>query len=1080
MSLTMRHLPFTKFRENDGDYEAIANLVSASIATAAVEAGHEVAPYLVYVTPVRAVSDDSTQFYATIMPRREEVGEPCALSATLQSVSSGDSLKGTTSSLANDAKLSTASGSISVADVLVPAKSILCSEFKCRKSYPLAVPPGTLCRGFLCTTACCEQEWSDAALPLEGTEATGDLKKIASGADDSKEGALPSLENLGFTCLESAACAGKDAALDSKEQARNGSLKDCKDACAAAESCTGVTYVKRSGACIFYGEHMCDPESSDTLGAGKTTCVKAKASKIPNRGLEYVASSLDASKRPWEKPVEEALKKVVQKAKESHGADQGPPEDVKEGVTASFVVQGVTYSKEQHQALAHAIKKAVAFVSRAEDSQLTVAIKAGTSARRLRDDGGAQGSGGLLVLVTLTGCGSCSEQRTALLDSDSATVIATSIQDASQDGSAQVVVLGAKSPSEPTQCDGVQCAAMLWNADPTRSCGGGGCSSTCCAPRTCAQTDCPAPFIRNVYNGDKTYTTQGEFENLCCVVRCSEYTCPSESCPVPDALEPAPASQADEKCCRKRACCSAPIAECASCWQCQQRQAYCSMSMHKFSAGRRLSALGANVTSFSNNIFGSRVNKARRLKGSALPAGDAMKRIERSTRSSEHRILKKKNKVTSPVYKDVAEKYNQVVNEMISQTHGRVAGCQKEISIDCEYKLKSVFVLHKEFGEAAAEATAVQVLTDTQHAVSCGSDGICWVWDIRSALPVSAFPDQAGRVNAISVLYDATYVLTSGDDGNGGGVAYLWDWAKGFQFKSWTCKQQFLSSAEFPAWRIFGLGCADNFTTLHNWDTGTSVRLPFNSQTIAEVEARIQGKVDAYEKTRMNGIERLAADMEGKSTEFVKEMIMAQDPDILSEEMKGENIYNMAHANTFGAVNAIAYMPSNLNFATGHEDGKVRYWSAATGMLEMVSSGHQGPVRALAAFPTKQILLSGGEDGTVRVWNLEKGPKFGYPIQTFGGKKEEFGSQRELLYQPVGGPITSLAIFPDGKRVAVASKGKDQGGIRIWNIEGAVLLCTISAANGVAINALAINPSNPAGQIIAASEDGYVSVYDPH
>jgi len=233
--------------------------------------------------------------------------------------------------------------------------------------------------------------------------------------------------------------------------------------------------------------------------------------------------------------------------------------------------------------------------------------------------------------------------------------------------------------------------------------------------------------------------------------------------------------------------------------------------------------------------------------------------------------------------------------------------------------------------------------------------------------------------------------------------------------------------------------------------------LPFNSRTVEEVKNRIQGKINAFRRTRLNGMERLAAQLAGQHAEFAKEIIMANNAGIATAEMAGENAYNFFHSNTFGAVNAIAYAPLRLKFVTGHDDGRIRFWSAENGMLVMVSSGHQGPVRSLAASPSILEVYSGGEDGTVRVWCLET------------------GIQRRLLYQPFGGPVLSLAVFPGGTRLAV---GSADGAIRIWDLTTGVLLCKINCGHS-AVRGLAINPSNPADQILAASEDGYVRVYNP-
>lgn len=1164
MSFTLRQLPFEKFRQNDEDIAAVNKLLHESIAGAGCEGGHQIAPYMVHTTPVNA-AEDGTLFFATVIPVKEEAGDACSLQATMKKAAEGQStLASAASALAESAKLKTANGQVSLTDIVAPAASILCSEFACRKSYPLPLPADTRCNGYGCTAVCCEEDWSDKALPLEDVQsvpgdAGGDLdaaKEVIAAAGAAAAAATTSSleteepsDSEHFQCWAMHACrvadaegasngqavykmgddwsyagAGTDKAAVSDPRDRlQGTLKDCQSTCIAASSCTGITY-EEAGSCILYVGHRCDPNQAEagnylTREAGKTTCVKVEAAEEEveaaaaapkveaepeqERDLSRAAAALpgkppawvNGGEKPWSKPVSDALKNIQDKAKEQ-GAESKPVEEIEDGITASFTIEGVGYSSGMHEALVDSIKRAVAFITLREESDVRVAIKAsqvedtfegispahdvkvhkklGESTTELqghddeddvdeRSTGGMFGppqrrmaaAAGLEVHLTLVGCGDCSEEKVALSAETSATIIADSVHktlELTVEVSVSVVTI----PAEPTQCADVQCGNYMAVEAGDRSCKGGECVTTCCKPKACAQIKCQGKLHHHILNVGKTCSSAETCQQLCCVVSCAKYTCPDDLCPKADNWHTtASADDVDEKCCEKRKCCDGPIAACAACRECKSTQAYCSQAMSKWHRGaRRLMTESMNT---------SCIQEARRLDDQP-PANQAFdkltKRIQRLKHSAEGRALKQQRNLGPK--KAWADKWNQAVTTMQAAHHGAIAGCQSELSVPCNYKLQTVMAAHKGFRCNKVSVNTVQVLSDTSHAVSCGDDAICWVWRIRDGKCTQAFPDHAGPVHTATVLNDATYILSAGAtsyEDETQGEAYLWDWRQGIKHKSWSnAHGAFLSSVEFPAYRIFGLGVADNFTSLLNWDVGTYVRLPYNSQTIKEVQNRIKFYMQKYGQTRLNGIERLAAQMAGHSHKFIEDLILAKCPEIKDVEQKGENVYNYFHRNNFGAVNAIAYVPSRLRFMTGHGDGNVRYWSAQTGMLLMVMTGHQGPVRAVVGSPKRQEGYTGGDDGTVRVWCLET------------------GQQKLLLYQPYGGAVLSLAMFPGGDKLAV---GSSDGAVRIWNINTGIQLCKIDCGGG-AVNGLAVNPSNPLGQVIAAGADGIVRVYNPN
>jgi len=304
------------------------------------------------------------------------------------------------------------------------------------------------------------------------------------------------------------------------------------------------------------------------------------------------------------------------------------------------------------------------------------------------------------------------------------------------------------------------------------------------------------------------------------------------------------------------------------------------------------------------------------------------------------------------------------------------------------------------------------------------------------------------------VLNDATYIVSA----DASGTAYVWDWRLGHEKTKTSCSGgPYLSSTEMPAWRMVLLGCNNSYTYVWQWDTGNTLALPYNARSTAQIIGFMQSNLVAYKNTRLDGMQRLFAEKAMMTEKVFLDVVLAAYPGLKEEAKILSNISDFFHKNTFGAVNAVCYVPTRLRFVTGHADGRVRYWSAESGTLLMVMRGHQGPVKAVAPSPTSQEAVSGGEDGTVRLWCLKT------------------GIQKLLLYQPYGGPVLSLAIVPGGTKVVV---GSADGYVRIWDLSTGLLLCAINTGGG-AVNGLAVNPSNPLGQIITASQDGYARVFNP-
>jgi WD40 repeat protein len=135
----------------------------------------------------------------------------------------------------------------------------------------------------------------------------------------------------------------------------------------------------------------------------------------------------------------------------------------------------------------------------------------------------------------------------------------------------------------------------------------------------------------------------------------------------------------------------------------------------------------------------------------------------------------------------------------------------------------------------------------------------------------------------------------------------------------------------------------------------------------------------------------------------------------------------------------------------GYCDGLLRLWDPATGGLLRTFEGHGGWINAVALLGGG-LALSASEDGTARLWDLTGGRQ----LRVFAGH---------------GMRVTAVAPLAAG-RFALSS-GWD-GGLRLWDLATGEELCRWELG-GLLINHFA---PLPGGQVLAAGEDGSVSLLD--
>jgi len=394
-----------------------------------------------------------------------------------------------------------------------------------------------------------------------------------------------------------------------------------------------------------------------------------------------------------------------------------------------------------------------------------------------------------------------------------------------------------------------------------------------------------------------------------------------------------------------------------------------------------------------------------------------------------------------------------------------VAGCAPHVEVPCmDYERTAVFLHHRGCKATPHHVNTVAILTDTTHAVTCGNDAVCFVWSIRSGTAVQAYfpddPEYRGRIHTVSVMDDAAMIMSAGENKNKstGGRAFIWDWLRGTEKESFACEHgYFLSSAELPIWRTSMLGCSDGYAYIWAWGDGEELKLPYYKRSTEEIVEAIKERLETYFTQNLNGWERWAISNQIRNHHDFREWVKTIFPGLEMDEAFWKTIDKFYDHHSLGKINGIAYVPACQRFVTASSDGKIRYWNSDTGDILKCMGGHHGSMNAVDALPSKLQAVSGGADGFGRLWDLESGKQL-----------------LAMHYPGVSAPINAVAVFPGGQKVAF---GHEDGYVRIWKLDMGTPLCSINT--GSAVRGIAINPSNPMGQIITANADGYAWVFTP-
>jgi WD40 repeat protein len=152
-------------------------------------------------------------------------------------------------------------------------------------------------------------------------------------------------------------------------------------------------------------------------------------------------------------------------------------------------------------------------------------------------------------------------------------------------------------------------------------------------------------------------------------------------------------------------------------------------------------------------------------------------------------------------------------------------------------------------------------------------------------------------------------------------------------------------------------------------------------------------------------------------------------------------------------VNSVAYSPDGGKIATAYQNGFTFVWNAGG---EQAYPPLEDPqtndgVRAVTFSPNGQFLATADHNGSVDIWNSAT------------------GSFLEMVRNPDGQPITSIAFSPDSAFFATA----DSGAVSLWSTfslsNPSVQPSQLTLPDGFAINAIAFSDDS---EFLAIADNG--------
>ncbi|NVB37296.1 PD40 domain-containing protein [Pseudenhygromyxa sp. WMMC2535] len=312
---------------------------------------------------------------------------------------------------------------------------------------------------------------------------------------------------------------------------------------------------------------------------------------------------------------------------------------------------------------------------------------------------------------------------------------------------------------------------------------------------------------------------------------------------------------------------------------------------------------------------------------------------------------------------------------------------------------------------------------DDRRASTSGSDGTIHIWEIGTGLCVASW--QAHRCQASSCAWsrDDRHLLSAGSDGS----IHIWDIESAASLASWQAHQGTVSSC---AWSPDGrhvLSSGDD-GRIHIWDIESA-------SAVASWQSH-QGTVSSC-----------AWSPDGRRILF-----SGYDDTIRLWDLDAGTAITSWQARQ-GIVWSCSWSHDGRRALSTGYGGSIQLWDVDTASLLGSWRAHQGTVSSCAWSPDDRRALFTGRDGSIQLWDIDSASTI-------------------ALWQPRKDPVWACALSPDGRRAASAG---DDGCLRLWDIDAAALLASWPAHRG-RVSSCVWSPDGR--RLLSAGDDGTIQLWD--
>ena len=303
---------------------------------------------------------------------------------------------------------------------------------------------------------------------------------------------------------------------------------------------------------------------------------------------------------------------------------------------------------------------------------------------------------------------------------------------------------------------------------------------------------------------------------------------------------------------------------------------------------------------------------------------------------------------------------------------------------------------------------------DGKTLATAGHDDTIKLWDVSSGRELRTIHDTA---ESVAFSPDGKYLA------GGSRLKYVkvWDVATGQEIRSLTGHTELVSSVAFsPNGKWLASGSYDE--TIKLWDVDDGAQL-------------------ASFKALSSSVNSVAFSPDGNSVASA-----GADTSVkLWAVPSGENLRTfLGHTDI---VRSVAFSPDGKLLATAGDDKTLILWDISSGRELFRSTIQDTNLFSLAFSPDGKSLATSGNDGQIKLWNVAaelaaaqsgntstNGPAQNtreLKAKTDLGRYVVFGSDGHLERNT--GVFFAIAFSPDGKLVAAAGGGADNGLVKLWD-----------------------------------------------